>query len=380
MRTPIMRNFTLTFTTFSVAALMTFAVTSAHAQNATLRLMPIGDSITSGYQSSTNNGYRGPLYAELVNQNDALDMVGSLRDGVMFDPDHEGHSGYRIDQVAAVINGPVALYQPNLVTLHIGTNDMGQNYQVSTAPSRLAALIDQILADDPGVTILVAQLICNADSTVQSRINSYNSQIPGIVQARANAGKHVYMVGMGSLNTGDLKDGLHPNDGGYQKMADNWDAAIQHVISIGWVSRIDFAGKFEISNVYSGLALDVNGGSTANGASIIQWGYSGGSNQLWNFIPTGGGYYQIRNAYSALDLNVAGASKSNGALMVQWQYGTQGNDQWLPVRNSDGSYVLLNRNSGLALDDPGFSTAQGTQLDQWGSNSGANQRFYVTGR
>jgi len=353
---------------------------SAHAQNATLRLMPIGDSITAGYRSSTGNGYRGPLYPELINQGDALDFVGSQRSGVMFDPDNEGYYGDRIDQIAGLINGELALYQPNVVLLHIGTNDLGQNYQVSTAPNRLASLIDQILAADPGITILVAQLICNSTPSVQSLINSYNSQIPGIVQARVNAGKHVYTVSMSSLTTADLNDGLHPNDGGYQKMADNWGAALQHVISLGWVSHIDFAGKFEIQSVSSGLALDVSGGSTANGASIIQWPYGGGPNQLWNFIPTSSGYYQIKNAYSSLDVNVTGASRVNGASIVQWQFGSQGNDQWLPVRQSDGSYVFYNRNSGLLLDNPGGAT-QGAQFDQWGANGGgANQRFNVIGR
>ena len=362
-----------------MGGLLLLTGSTAHAQSAGLRLMPIGDSITAGYRSSTGNGYRGPLYPELINQGDALDFVGSQRSGVMFDPDNEGYYGDRIDQIAGLINGELALYQPNVVLLHIGTNDLGQGYQVSTAPARLASLIDQIIAADPNVTVLVAQLICNSTPSVQSLINSYNSQIPGIVQARVNAGKHVYTVSMSSLTTADLNDGLHPSDGGYQKMADAWDAGIQQVISDGWVANIDFAGKFEIQSVSSGQALDVSGGSTANGATILQWPYGGGSNQIWNFIPTSNGYYQIKNAYSALDLNVSGASTANGASTVQWQFGAQGNDQWLPVRNADGSYVFYNRNSGLLLDNPG-GTTQGVQFDQWGANGGANQRFNVIGR
>ena len=353
--------------------------TSAPAHSATIRLMPIGDSITSGYKGTANNGYRAPLYNAQIGHGNATDFVGSIRDGNAFDPDHEGHSGYRIDQVASVLNGALSTYKPNVVTLHIGTNDMGQNYQVSTAPDRLASMIDQIISGSPGVTVLVAQLICNSDATVQSRINSYNSQIPGIVQARVNAGKHVYMVSMSSLNTGDLSDGLHPNDNGYQKMANAWDAAIQQVISMGWVTNIDFAGVYEIQSVSSGQALDVYGGSTANNAAVIQYPYGGGRNQKWNFIPTSNGYYQIKNANSALDLNVAGGLTSNGALIVQWQFGTGNNDQWMPVRQSDGSYVFFNRNSGLLLDNPG-GTTQGRQFNQWGANGGSNQRFNVIGR
>ncbi len=351
----------------------------AHAQSAGLRLMPLGDSITAGYRSSTGVGYRGPLWKELVDQGDALDFVGSQRGGVMFDPDNEGYYGYRIDQIAGLVNGELALYQPNVVLLDAGINDLGQNYQVSTAPARLASLIDQITAADPGVTVLVAQLIPNTTAWVEADVVAFNAQLPGIVQARVNAGKHVSLVNMGALTTADLSDGLHPNDGGYQKMADAWDAGVQQVIANGWVAPINFAGVFEIQNAYSGLALDVSGGSMSNGATILQWPYQGNSNQLWNFIPTSGGYYQIKNANSALDVNVTGASTANGAAIVQWPFGSGGNDQWLPVRIADGSYVFYNRVSGLLLDDPG-GTTWGVQFDQWGANGGSNQKFWVIGK
>ena len=229
--------------------------------------------------------------------------------------------------------------------------------------------------------MVVAQLICNATPSVQTLINTYNSQIPGIVQARVNAGKHVYMVSMSSLTTADLNDGLHPSDGGYQKMADAWDAGVKQVIAAGWVAPINFAGNFEIQSVSCGQVLDVSDGSTANNAPIIQWPYQGNANQIWNFIPTSSGYYQIKNAYSGLDLNVAGDSAANGAEIIQWPFGTQGNDQWLPVRNADGSYVFYNRNSGSLLDSPGVTTQTKTvQLDQWGANGGSNQHFNVIAR
>ena len=359
-------------------ALMIGAATSAHG--ATLRLMPIGDSITSGFRSSANNGYRGALYNDLIARGERTDFTGSIRDGDTFDPDHEGHSGYRIEQVADLLDGVLATYKPNLVTLHIGSNDMNQNYQVATAPNRLAAMIDQILADAPGVTVVVAQLICNSNADVQARINAYNSQIPGIVQSRANAGKHVYMVSMGSLNTGDLNDGLHPNDGGYQKMADVWYDGIKQVIAKGWVTNLDFAGVYEIQNVSSGQVLDVNGASTANNAAVIQYPYTGGRNQLWNFIPTSGGYYQIKSANSGLDLNVSGASTANSAPVVQYQFGSRNNDQWRPARNADGTYSFYNRNSGLVLDMPGFSQRQTEQFEQYGANGGANQKFNCLAR
>ncbi|BDI29347.1 hypothetical protein CCAX7_13980 [Capsulimonas corticalis] len=342
--------------------------------------MPLGDSITAGYQSSTGNGYRGPLYNELASQGNTLDFVGSQRSGSMSDPDEEGIYGDRIDQIASLATGALATYKPNIITLHIGSNDLNGNYQVSTAPARLASLIDQIIAVDPDATVLVAQLICNANATTEANIVAYNNQIPAIVQARSNAGKHVYMVSMSSLTTADLYDGLHPNDAGYQKMADNWDAAIQHVIAAGWITpplnAPIFSGNYGIVNAASNLALGVT--STASSAPVIQQPYTGAAGQIWSFVPTSNGYYQIKNVGSGLDANVSGASTANGASVIQWPFGSpQGCDQWIPLYHWDGTLSFYNLNSQLALDDPAASTASGTQFDQYFPNGTPAQKFIV---
>jgi hypothetical protein len=48
-----------------------------------------------------------------------------------------------------------------------------------------------------------------------------------------------------------------------------------------WKIVSDSDGFFHITSANSGLAADVSGGSTADGAKIIQWTYSGADNQLW---------------------------------------------------------------------------------------------------
>ncbi len=70
------------------------------ASNTPLRVLPLGDSITWGVGSSTGNGYRSPLGNKLVADGHPLDFVGTLRGGSMPDPDNEGHSGYKIHQIA----------------------------------------------------------------------------------------------------------------------------------------------------------------------------------------------------------------------------------------------------------------------------------------
>jgi len=45
----------------------------------------------------------------------------------------------------------LAASRPDVILLHIGINDLNRDIAVATAPDRLAALIDQIYADRPGV-------------------------------------------------------------------------------------------------------------------------------------------------------------------------------------------------------------------------------------
>ncbi len=142
-------------------------------------------------------------------------------------------------------------------------------------------------------------------------------------------------------------------------------------------ASVNLSGTFEIQNVSSGLAVQVQTSSTANPKPIVQDAFTGGTNQLWTFVSTSGGYYHIENVGTGQVVNVTAASGMNGALIVQWPAGgmTPGNDQWLPVQNPDGTYSFYSLNSLQALDDPGESTTTGLQLDQWFGNSTPAQKF-----
>jgi lysophospholipase L1-like esterase len=193
-----------------------------------VKVTPLGDSITWGDHSTTDSGYRGPLFLRLVNEAGyAPNFVGSQTSGTIGDPNHEGHKSWQINDLQANITGWLGTYQPDVVLLHIGTNDMYRNYQVATAPNRLSALIDQILAARPTAHVLVAKLVPAADATVQARIDAYNAAIPGIV---ASKGPQVHLVDMAGVTTADLDDVLHPNDTGYAKMSDRWCPVLTGVL------------------------------------------------------------------------------------------------------------------------------------------------------
>jgi hypothetical protein len=134
---------------------------------------------------------------------------------------------------------------------------------------------------------------------------------------------------------------------------------------------------YKITNRNSSAVIDINGQSTAAGASAIQWSYWGGNNQQWSFSSLGSGYFNVTNRNSSLRLDVTGASTANGAAIIQNTVSTGNNQRWRVIDIGFGYFKLLNQNSGLALDVNGASTANGASIIQWPSNGGRNQQWQI---
>ncbi|SFF79840.1 Lysophospholipase L1 [Actinacidiphila alni] len=195
--------------------------------NGGVLIMPLGDSITDGF--NVPGGYRSDLWQYLAADGHTDDFVGSQSNGParLGDHDHEGHPGWRIDEIDAHAAAWVRATSPRTILLHIGTNDMTQNYDPAGAPARLSTLLTHITDAAPGADVLVSDLIPLADPTLESRAEQYNAAVPGVVSALAAQGRHVHFVSMHTaLTTADLADGVHPTAGGYSKMAARWYAAL----------------------------------------------------------------------------------------------------------------------------------------------------------
>jgi lysophospholipase L1-like esterase len=333
------------------------------APNTPLRVMPLGDSITWGVGSTTGNGYRGPLWNRLTSDGHPLDFVGTGRAGSMSDPDNEGHSGYRIDQVASLTDAALTRYRPNVVTLHIGTNDLNQSYEPSTAADRLRSLVNQVTAAAPDATVLVASLVVSTSGSEEQYRAAYNQATRQIVSDAQAAGKHVAFVDMSALTTADLDDTLHPNDAGYQKMADAFHRGVQAADSAGWL-RNPAPAPSRVQSGIAGKCMDVNGASTANGTAVQTWSCGDGANQYWSAYTDG----TLRSMGKCLD--AAGYGTANGTKVQLWSCHGGSNQVWQPY---NGGY--RNPASGRCLDVPGASTADGTQLVLWDCNGGTNQKW-----
>ncbi|MDJ0732512.1 MAG: GDSL-type esterase/lipase family protein [Nostocaceae cyanobacterium] len=196
-----------------------------------LTIMPLGDSITEGYLASDYGGYRDDLWSLLTNNGYNIDFVGNRSRGSgNFDKDHAGVTGERIDQVANRVNGLLNTYQPDVVLLMIGTNDILQNNNLDDAPNRLSNLIDQITNLSPNTHLFVASIPPDKNPARNQLVQQYNSFIPSIVNSKWVAGKNVTFVDIFSqMNIYDLEDDVHPTPTGNNKIAQSWYNALPNI-------------------------------------------------------------------------------------------------------------------------------------------------------
>jgi len=146
---------------------------------------------------------------------------------------HEGHGGWKISQIAGVINSAISSSKPHIVLLKIGTNDINGNDNISNAPTRLANLIDQICTDAPNALLVVSAIIPTTNDGTNNNVRNYNTAIKEKAEAAAAAGKHVVFVDNyqafaenSNYKTALMADGLHPNTAGYVVLGDSFYGVI----------------------------------------------------------------------------------------------------------------------------------------------------------
>jgi len=211
----------------------------ADSKKPSLRIIPIGDSITWGYGSSDGNGYRLRL-RKLLSDN-SVTYLGHWHSGSMSNNNNEGYSGLEISDIETYVKGNGTLGEdPNLILILAGTNDINLDHNASTAPERLGSLIDLVTAACPDATVIVSEITSIWGVDQQERVDAFNAALPGIVAKRNGSSllnKHVLALNMTSYVTAnDLFDGLHPTDVGYQKMAEGWMNGIMQVAERGWLN------------------------------------------------------------------------------------------------------------------------------------------------
>ena len=231
-----------------------------------IKLMTAGDSITDGFW--LEGGYRVFLANELEENglSQYVDFVGSKSSGQCYDNEHEGYTGNSISRIEDSITGTrmgidklvpkrIDKFQPDVLTIMIGTNDILSHYELDKAGERLEGLVDSCFEKLPeGARIYLATIpdmdadakIPNAGSDYDTYIDqetftaeymdecvkNYNEQVKAVVEKKQGEGRNIELADVhGVLGKEDLYDGVHPSEEGYKKIADYWYGVITEYIT-----------------------------------------------------------------------------------------------------------------------------------------------------
>lgn len=240
-----------------------------------LTILCVGDSVTEGggTGNATNDGpppgsFRAPLYSNLVAAGYTVQMVGdhttnpgSLPSGQQ---GHDGYGGYSIETIngssvapgildVLKANNTLAKYQPNVVTLEIGSNNMyvGAPYNIGPAAAYQQLkndLLPYIFAQAPNAKVIVSTLqsyinqdlgIPTSDSGSSSEIGYYNWLLLNQLQKDVTNpnlsvvdynGAEQAAPGGPQAYTGP--DGVHPNIAGCNLFAQVWQTQIQKLFPL----------------------------------------------------------------------------------------------------------------------------------------------------
>jgi arabinan endo-1,5-alpha-L-arabinosidase len=147
-------------------------------------------------------------------------------------------------------------------------------------------------------------------------------------------------------------------------------------VTPGTPASVDTSVNFNLSNVNSGLSLDIEGSSQTAAAAAVQASAGGSQSQLWHFIPAAANQYKIVNANSGQVLGVNAASTAAGAAVLQFADNGTDDHVWEVLSVGAGQYKIKNVNSGLLLDVGGASKSAAAAVVQ-SSDSGAGSQLWT---
>jgi lysophospholipase L1-like esterase len=322
----------------------------------TVRIMPLGDSITRGYYvSAYSHGYREPLYDKLTAAGYNFDFVGSQNDGNFPDPNHEGHDGWKADNIIYALPSWLNTYRPDVVLLHIGTNDITWNDQDANEVNGILDVIGNYEdANNKHVTVILALIINRKiDSTKRLQTTQFNRDVNDMALNRIANGDDIIIVDMESAldynNGADMADEVHPNDDGYGKMATVWYNAL-----VDYFSRFDFtiygyAVELDGNTPVEGVLIqtddnDINSVTDANGyyELLVNYRWSGVATPQKEgriFEPNGYIYTDVNQDYNDMNYIVTMRTFKIAGFVFEQDYVTPISDVNVSAENGGGQYT-----------------------------------------
>jgi hypothetical protein len=229
-----------------------------------------------------------------------VDFVGSRNNGsAIFGTvelaDHEGHPGWSDDEIVNGVPGDpdpnnklatwLNVHQPDIVLLHIGTNDLDPS---ATGADDVEAILDEIDVYDLDAWVILARIIARENDifsgnppTTGTDTTTFNNKVETMAQARI-ADKIVFVdmecwagIDYRREPLGDMNDLLHPYafGTGYDKMADVWFAGLLQILPVADAGLDQSVSEFDLVTLDGSNSSDPKSGGNLS----FQWEQTGGT-------------------------------------------------------------------------------------------------------
>ena len=293
-----------------VLVLLFFMNSLTGASQDTLKILPLGNSITRGTMclngsiwtcqknaDSVAVGYRLQLYDLLRNAGYTFDIVGGNHFGgsLLDDPDNAGFDGIKAASLAQVMSTGYSLhtgrvapgpylesFPANVVLLHIGTNDIVVDHDTTTSINEVSNILDAIdayeISSGHPVLVILARIISEYgyDCNTNNEVVAFNRRLSSMAQTRINNGDHIVVVdmecGAGINYFTNMTDQVHPTAAGYAKMGDLWFETLDQYNSAPVIDSIPNQVK-DRHEPFDTLLLDNYVSDDVNTPDEITWSF-----------------------------------------------------------------------------------------------------------
>lgn len=288
-----------------------------------IQIMPLGNSITRGVDgpSTDDAGFRNDLHDLLTAEGVNFDFVGSKQDGAGFDADHEGHDGFRADEILGSL-GTYLGDQPDVdvIILHIGTNDVSSEQTPESTRDEIEDILDAINSFNPDIKIILSSLVPRTDDK-DDATTALNKLLEDLFyKKRDDQGRNIFYAGVNELfkhnanwATAYFVDGddVHPNDAGFAVMGEAYFNAVMVAINATTTLVTDNFERSTLGTTWSAdPEFEIQDGELVNTAA------TGASR--WEYLAT---YRGVRDPNSAAvtwaeDADVDGLDNSGIAILL----------------------------------------------------------------
>lgn len=227
-----------------------------HSGAQTLRILPLGNSLTKGVYCNNGTivncenrpdseivGYRYALYNALLGAGFTFEFVGNEIAGWTVFPTidlsrHAGYPGITSTQLGSKLSESsyylLTSTAPDIVLLEIGTNDIAQGLTSIEGVRTILNNIDHYegTSGKPVLVFLSKVIRFTQGTTNEGLVSTFNNNLLNLYNQRVSSGDKIQWLDMGvnlvnlKEPAGDMKDELHPNQTGYNKVATQWFQAI----------------------------------------------------------------------------------------------------------------------------------------------------------